>query len=116
MSNTFLHIVNFIEYHYTMSKRKDSPMWIKCNKKGKEEDHVNKNWSMYRSPSSFTSINLYEDYLWAQTQLYLDRFTSEYKTQLEIDEELLTNLPVLDDRICELVAQKVPSDIKDVAV
>ena len=89
MSNTFLHIVNFIEYHYTMSKRKDSPMWIKCNKKGKEEDHVNKNWSMYRSPSSFTSINLYEDYLWAQTQLYLDRFTSEYKTQLEIDEGLL---------------------------
>ena len=77
-------ISDFISYHFTLSKRKDSPMWKKW---GNNTEDAIKNWQEYRSPRGYTGRNMFLDYQWAQQQLYLDRF--DKNCDIKIKESLM---------------------------
>jgi tryptophan halogenase len=79
---------DFVSYHYTLSKRRDSPMWKKWGEYGDENNHVEKNWFEYRNPSGYLGRNLYLDYQWAQQHHYLDRWDDDI-CKLNVDPELL---------------------------
>jgi len=77
-------ISDFISYHFTLSKRQDSPMWKKW---GNNSEDAIKNWQEYRSPRGYTGRNIFLDYQWAQQQLYLDHF-DDY-CDIQINESLM---------------------------
>jgi len=77
-------IADFISYHFTLSKRQDSPMWKKW---GNNSEDAIKNWQEYRSPRGYTGRNIFLDYQWAQQQLYLDHF-DDY-CDIQINESLM---------------------------
>jgi tryptophan halogenase len=77
-------IADFISYHFTLSKRSDSPMWQKW---GNNSEDAKKNWKEYRSPRGYTGRNVFLDYQWAQQQVYLDQWDDGF--ELNINEKLL---------------------------
>lgn len=81
-------ISDFISYHFTLSKRRDNPMWQKAGNIGAEHKHVEKNWHEYRAPRGYLGRNIFLDYQWAQQQHYLDRWDDKL-CQLNIDPKLL---------------------------
>jgi len=74
-------ISDFISYHFTLSKRRDTPFWRKWGKYGIDNGHIEKNWKEYRAPRGYLGRNIFLDFQWADQQLYLDRW---------------------DDKLCEL--------------
>ena len=80
-------ICDFISYHFTLSRRRDSPMWRKWGEKGIQEGHAVKNWKEYRNPRGYLGRNIFLDYQWAQQQHYLDQWDNDlcklnYKPEL----------------------------------
>lgn len=81
-------ISDFISYHFTLSKRRDNPMWQKAGNIGAEHSHNEKNWHDYRAARGYLGRNIFLDYQWAQQQHYLDRWDDNL-CQLNIDPKLL---------------------------
>ena len=73
-------IADFISYHFTLSKRQDSPMWKKW---GNNSEDAIKNWKEYRAPRGYSGRNIFLDYQWAQQQLYLDHFDDYCDIQIK---------------------------------
>ena len=77
-------IADFISYHFTLSKRSDSPMWQKW---GNNSEDAKKNWKEYRAPRGYTGRNVFLDYQWAQQQVYLGQWDDSF--ELNINDKLL---------------------------
>ena len=81
-------ISDFICYHYTLSKRRDTEFWRKWGQYGIDNDHIKKNWKEYRSPRGYLGANFFLDFQWADQQMYLDRWDDKL-CDLQIDKDLL---------------------------
>lgn len=81
-------IGDFVSYHYTLSKRRDSPMWKKWGEYGEKNNDIEKNWLEYRNPRGYIGRNIYLDYQWAQQHHYLDRWDEDI-CSLNVDQDLL---------------------------
>ena len=81
-------ICDFIAYHFTISKRRDNPLWKTWGEKGLKENHIEKNWNEYRAPKNYLGRNLYLDYQWPQQHHYLDRWDDDL-CKLNIDPKKL---------------------------
>jgi len=81
-------ISDFISYHFTLSKRRDTPFWQKWGAYGVENNHSKKNWNEYRAPRGYLGRNIFLDFQWPDQQLYLDQWDDEM-CKLDIDERLL---------------------------
>ena len=81
-------INDFITYHFTLSKRRDTPFWKKWGTYGVENGHIEKNWKEYRAPRGYLGRNIFLDFQWAHQQMYLDRWDNDL-CKLDIDESLL---------------------------
>tara|TARA_B100000965_G_scaffold393269_1_gene403885 strand:+ start:5179 stop:6885 length:1707 start_codon:yes stop_codon:yes gene_type:complete len=79
---------DFVSFHYTLSKRRDHPLWQKWGEYGLANDHIQKNWDWYKSPRSYLGRNIYLDYQWAQQHRYLDRWDDDI-CKLNIDPDIL---------------------------
>jgi len=80
---------NFISYHYTISKRRDTPFWKKWGQFGIDHDHVTKNWNEYKNPANYFTKNNFLDYQWAHQQLYLDQWDDALCKIDDIDPNLV---------------------------
>ena len=77
-------IDDFICYHYTLSKRRDTDFWRKWGQYGIDNNHREKNWEEYRSARNYLGSNLFLDYQWADQQMYLDQWDADlYKLNID---------------------------------
>ena len=81
-------IGDFISYHFTLSKRRDTPFWRKWGTYGVQNNHIEKNWNEYRAPHGYIGRNVFLDYQWPAQQMYLDRWDDSF-CKLNIDESLM---------------------------
>lgn len=81
-------ISDFISYHFTLSKRRDTPFWRKWGKYGKDNNHIKKNWKEYYAPRGYLGRNIFLDFQWADQQLYLNQWNDKL-CNLNIDSDLL---------------------------
>ena len=79
---------DFVSFHFTLSKRRDHPMWQKWGQYGLDNNHIEKNWEWYKSPLSYLGRNIYLDYQWAQQHHYLDRWDDDV-CKLDVDPDIL---------------------------
>ena len=82
-------IADFISYHFTLSKRRDHPMWQKWGQYGMDNDHVAKNWHEYRAPRGYLGSNIFLDYQWAQQQHYLGQWNAKCESDIRVDPALM---------------------------
>jgi len=75
-------IADFVSYHFTLSKRNDSPMWRKW---GNRQADIDRNWHEYSAPRGYLGRNIFLDYQWAQQQHYLGQWREKYDQDLHID-------------------------------
>ena len=81
-------IDDFICYHYTLSKRRDTDFWRKWGQYGIDNNHREKNWKEYRSARGYLGSNFFLDYQWADQQMYMDQWDTDL-CKLNIDPTLV---------------------------
>jgi len=82
-------IADFISYHFTLSKRRDHPMWQKWGQYGIDHGHIDHNWNEYRNPRGYLGRNIFLDYQWAQQQHYLGQWNDKLDAQINVDPRLV---------------------------
>ena len=88
LNNLKNQIDDFISYHYTLSKRRDTDFWCKWGQYGIDNNHIEKNWEEYRSARNYLWSNLFLDYMWGDQQMYLDQWDTDL-CKLNIDPALV---------------------------
>lgn len=80
-------VCDFIEYHYTLTDREDTPFWAKKKAKGIAENHKEKCWQEYRRPVNYVGNGVYPDFMWAMLATCMGKFDDS--VELNTKPELL---------------------------
>lgn len=80
----FDNITKFVDYHYTLSDRTDTPFWAKKHQRGIDENHKEEIWKQYRNPRCTPESGV-PDYMWAQVAVSMDKFDDDVELHIRPD-------------------------------